>query len=264
VITFHCEKPGLTQQLKAIQDARPTVNEVAHADESIFGAVEAKLVQSAVEIDSFEVDVANNEVTSNLILWKSQHSLIHAGSTLKQCVTQQVTEPVLSDFRRPVPIKREVGSVEMLQWFVDFEASGIAPDSYPIEIAVVSADAEYQSLIRPARYWTHWSFDAQDMHQISRDHLLADGLDPGRVTAELNKLFKGARLCSDSPQDVFWLDTLYDAAGLEPTFQLLPLESFVGRIIADQIYRALPPRRQHRALPDARELMSAALACMNK
>ncbi|WP_143024527.1 hypothetical protein [Pseudomonas abietaniphila] len=152
--------------------------------------------------------------------------------------------------------------MEMLQWFVDFEASGIAPDSYPIEIAVVSANAEYQSLIRPVRYWTHWSFDAQDMHQISRDHLLADGLDPGRVAAELNKLFKGARLCSDSPQDVFWLNTLYEAAGLEPTFELLPLESFVGRVIADQIYRALPPRRQHRALPDARELMSAALAYM--
>lgn len=83
---------------------------------------------------------------------------------------------------------------------------------------MVSADAEYQSLIRPARYWTHWSFDAQDMHEISRDHLLADGLDPGRVVAELNKLFKGARLCSDSPQDVFWLDTLYEAAVWSPRF----------------------------------------------
>jgi hypothetical protein len=30
---------------------------------------------------------------------------------------------------------------------VDFEASGIAPDSYPIEIAIVSVEAEYQALI---------------------------------------------------------------------------------------------------------------------
>jgi hypothetical protein len=107
VITLHREKPGFSQELETIHDARPTVNEVAYTDESVFGSVEAKLVQSAVEIDSFEVNVANNEVTSNIILWKSQNSLIHAGSTLKQCVTQQVTEPVLSDFRRPVPIKKE-------------------------------------------------------------------------------------------------------------------------------------------------------------
>jgi hypothetical protein len=46
---------------------------------------------------------------------------------------------------------------EIPYWFVDFEAPGIEPDSYPIEIAIVSAEAEYQGLIRPARYWTHWA-----------------------------------------------------------------------------------------------------------
>jgi hypothetical protein len=39
-------------------------------------------------------------------------------------------------------------------FFIDFEASGIAPDSYPIEVAVVSSEASYSSLIMPARYWT--------------------------------------------------------------------------------------------------------------
>ncbi|UUT24105.1 hypothetical protein [Pseudomonas sp. T8] len=44
--------------------------------------------------------------------------------------------------------------------FVDFEASVIAPDSYPLEVAVVFPGGEYQALIKPASYWDHWSYDA--------------------------------------------------------------------------------------------------------
>lgn len=148
--------------------------------------------------------------------------------------------------------------MECPRWFVDFEASGIAPDSYPIEIAVVSMDAEYQALIRPVYYWTHWSWDAQDMHGISREALL-DGLEPGIIAAQLNATFSGAKLCSDSPQDGFWLETLYEAAGVEPSFKLLPLESFIGRSAASEIYRRLPSGHAHRALLDAQVLMKTTL-----
>jgi len=154
--------------------------------------------------------------------------------------------------------------LECSQWFVDFEASGIAPDSYPIEIAVVSADFEYQALIRPVSYWTHWSWDAQDMHGVSREALLADGLEPSVIAAQLNATFKGAKLCSDSPQDGFWLDTLYEAAGVEPSFVLLPLESFVGRAVASEILRTVPGRRAHRALPDAVALRQSALSFLGR
>ncbi|KWS45741.1 hypothetical protein [Pseudomonas syringae] len=146
------------------------------------------------------------------------------------------------------------------RWFVDFEASGIALDSYPIEIAVVSADIQYQALIQPARNWTHWSWDAQDMHGISREPLLADGLAPRLVADELNARFEGMTLCSDSPQDGFWLDTLSEAAEVEPSFILLPLESFVGRAVASQILNSVPPWRAHRALEDALALRRSTLA----
>jgi hypothetical protein len=149
--------------------------------------------------------------------------------------------------------------LECPRWFVDFEASGIAPDSYPIEIAVVAADFEYRALIRPVYYWTHWSFDAQDMHGTSRENLLANGLEPSFTATELNARFEGARLCSDSPQDGFWLDTLYEAAGVDPSFALLPLESFVGRYAAGHIYRSLSTARRHRALADANELKAATI-----
>jgi hypothetical protein len=150
--------------------------------------------------------------------------------------------------------------VERPSFFIDFEASGIAPDSYPIEVAVVSNETVYSSLIKPVRYWTHWSFDAQDMHGLTQDHLLQEGDTPHAVAKQMNQLFSGQVLCSDSPQDGFWFDVLFEAADLMPTFELKPLEVFVGREAASDIYRLLPTTRRHRALHDATALMEACRA----
>lgn len=147
--------------------------------------------------------------------------------------------------------------MEHPSFFIDFEASGIAPDSYPIEVAVVSADASFHALIRPVRYWTFWSFDSEDMHGISQDVLHRDGREPKVLAEQMNQLLSGQVICSDSPQDGFWLDALYEAAELEATFDLGPLESFVGREAASEIYRLLRARKHHRALPDATALMNA-------
>ena len=147
--------------------------------------------------------------------------------------------------------------MERPSFFIDFEASGIAPDSYPIEVAVVSSEFAFNTLIKPARYWTHWSFDAQDMHGLNQDHLLQEGDAPPTVAERMNQLFSGHVLCSDSPQDGFWLDVLFEAADLMPTFELQPLEVFVGREAASDIYRLLPTTRHHRALHDATALMEA-------
>lgn len=150
--------------------------------------------------------------------------------------------------------------MEQPSFFTDFEASGIAPDSYPIQVAVVSSESSFNSLIKPARYWTHWSFDAQDMHGLTQDQLHQEGDTPAAVARNMNQLFSGQVLCSDSPQDGFWLDVLYEAADLIPTFELKPLEEFVGREAASEIYRRLPTTKHHRALNDAIALMNACRA----
>jgi len=150
--------------------------------------------------------------------------------------------------------------VERPSFFIDFEASGIAPESYPIEVAVVSSKTSFSSLIKPARYWTHWSFDAQDMHGLTQDQLHQEGDTPAAVARNMNQLFSGQVLCSDSPQDGFWLDVLYEAADLIPTFKLKPLEVFVGREVASEIYRRLPTTKRHRTLNDATALMNACRA----
>lgn len=138
--------------------------------------------------------------------------------------------------------------------FIDFEASGIAPDSYPIEVAVVFPGGEYQALIQPASYWDHWSYDAQDMHGLSREQLILEGTPPLAVAQEMNQLFDGKTLCSDNPADCFWLDVLYEAAGIDPTFEVKPIEAFVGREAASEILKLLPVRKGHRALQDVQAL----------
>lgn len=137
---------------------------------------------------------------------------------------------------------------------IDFEASGIAPDSYPIEVAVVFPGGEYQALIRPASYWDHWSYDAQDMHGLSREQLILEGTPPLEVAQAMNRLFDGKILCSDNPADCFWLDVLYEAAGIDPTFEVKPIEALVGREAASEILKRLPVRKGHRALQDVQAL----------
>jgi hypothetical protein len=136
-------------------------------------------------------------------------------------------------------------------YFIDFEASGIAPDSYPIEVAVVYPGGEFQALIQPAPYWDHWSHDAEDMHGISREQLLQEGRPALEVAMLMNELFGGKNLCSDVPTDCFWLEVLYEAAGIDPTFTVQPLEAMVGRQAASEIFGMLPVRKGHRAVQDA-------------
>lgn len=145
-------------------------------------------------------------------------------------------------------------SASPITHFVDFEASGIAPDSYPIEIAVVHPGGEYQSLIKPVRYWDHWSYDAQDMHGITREQLLDEGKPATDIAQQLNEMFAGHYLVSDASEDSYWVEALYDAAELDPTFTVATVEQMVGPEHAAAIYYQTPVKREHRALDDARAL----------
>lgn len=98
------------------------------------------------------------------------------------------------------------------------------------------------------------------MHGLTQDHLLQKGDPPRTVAERMNQLFSGQVLCSDSPQDSFWFDVLFEAADLMPSFELKPLEVFVGRTAASDIYRLLPTIKHHRALTDATALMNACHA----
>lgn len=60
--------------------------------------------------------------------------------------------------------------------FLDFEASSLSKQSYPIEVAWVFEDGRHRShLIRPTPEWTDWSHEAEQIHGISRSLLLTEG-----------------------------------------------------------------------------------------
>jgi hypothetical protein len=142
--------------------------------------------------------------------------------------------------------------------FLDFEASGLHPDSYPIEVAIFgAAGSPYQRLIKPVAYWAHWSYDAQDLHQIEREQLLQAGTEVSVVAQELNQQFANKRLWVDNNHDTFWMDVLFEAAGCEPLFEVMNLMHVLSEDQQLAFRRHLPVKTVHRALPDAMNLSQA-------
>lgn len=59
--------------------------------------------------------------------------------------------------------------------FLDFEASSLGKQSFPIEVAWVFEDGAAEAhLIRPAPTWTDWDPQSEAIHHISRDTLIAE------------------------------------------------------------------------------------------
>jgi hypothetical protein len=152
---------------------------------------------------------------------------------------------------------------------LDFEASGLDPRCYPIEVAIASvAGGDVREwLIAPTTAWLEtgiWQAEAEAMHGLSLAAIIAEGRNVAAVAAELTAATQGAVVLSDSDHDTKWLRDLYNATGREPPFQLLDFEQFVWRaavirgrrpdiaiVKAEAEAYALFPK-EHRAGPDAR------------
>jgi hypothetical protein len=100
--------------------------------------------------------------------------------------------------------------------FLDFEASSLAKESYPIEVAWVFEDGTAEShLIRPAEDWTDWDESAAAVHGIARTDLLASGEPHDEIARHMLTVLAGHRLFASSPSwDGKWLSVLLRAAGL--------------------------------------------------
>jgi hypothetical protein len=164
-----------------------------------------------------------------------------------------------------------------MQVFIDFEASSLGRDSYPIEVGWVFADGRSEGhLIRPAPGWTDWAADAEAIHHIPRSTLERDGTPHDVVAARMIEALTGHQLYASAPSwDGKWLSALLRAAGLprhalrledsevaqrEAVAALLaphiPAEEMNAAVanavtIAEFRFRGGPPR--HRAVADAEE-----------
>ena len=99
--------------------------------------------------------------------------------------------------------------------FLDFEASSLRKQSYPIEIGWVGEDGAGEShLIRPAPAWTDWDERAAVIHGISRETLMNEGEPHERVCGKVIDLAESNTLLASAPSwDGHWLSMLLRAAG---------------------------------------------------
>ncbi|BDR33919.1 hypothetical protein [Photobacterium damselae] len=151
---------------------------------------------------------------------------------------------------------------------LNFEASGLSDQSYPIEVGYALPDAEgYSLLINPlsaATQWNYWDdFAEQQLHHRSRQELITKGLNVGDVCQHLNQVLGHYEvvLCG-SQWDLFWLGRLYQAAHMRPSFLLLEVGQWLKQnngIERECFKSVFEPRFdvKNRAMSNARQMQVA-------
>ena len=148
--------------------------------------------------------------------------------------------------------------------FLDFEASSLSHDSYPIEVGWVFEDGTGEAhLIRPAPGWTEWDARAAAVHGITRAQLEQYGEPHQTVCGWLLALFDQNTVLASAPSwDGHWLSMLLRASGHPRHLVRLQdsdvaftaaAERWGGNVAAriDSAKQAAQPPG-HRALADAR------------
>jgi hypothetical protein len=149
--------------------------------------------------------------------------------------------------------------------FIDLEASGLGPRSWPIEVGWAFEDGSGGSLlISPAPEWPidAWDPAAERLHGITPKMLSDLGLTAGAACDRLAAALAGCDVYSDAPDwDGFWLMRLFEAAGRKPAIRLGEFSRLMPVLSADArralLAKAdrLAPRR-HRAAEDALHLVT--------
>jgi len=103
--------------------------------------------------------------------------------------------------------------------FLDFEASSLSDESYPIEAGWASLDlvtgiiTSESMLITPVVAWTDWNPASQAIHNIERQTLYTDGYTVCAVAQRMSMILGGMVLCDGGAYDEHWNQRLYYAAG---------------------------------------------------
>lgn len=170
--------------------------------------------------------------------------------------------------------------------FLDFEASSLSDDSYPIEIGWVFEDGTGESyLIRPAPGWNDWRATAEAVHGIERSRLFEEGTPHETVAARMVERLTGHDLAASAPSwDGKWMSVLLRAAGLpRHALRLRDTDEVIAEsvaailaervppeaapVIAARVRRALQaaerPAPAHRAMADAAEERSRWLMAVD-
>ena len=99
--------------------------------------------------------------------------------------------------------------------FVDFEASSLRKNGFPVEVGWVLEDGAAEGhLIRPAPGWTDWDPSAEAIHRLSREQLEREGTPHDTVARRMVEALAGHDLFASAPSwDGKWLSLLLRSAG---------------------------------------------------
>lgn len=149
---------------------------------------------------------------------------------------------------------------------IDVEASGLGPDSYPIEIAVFDNQGLSESfLLNPetAEGWDHWDPIAEEsIHGISYEKLISEGEDVFLSIIKLNRILDGKTVYSDALEsDLFWINRLFEQALDRPmTFSVKSIYSLFKPEFLEDVRDnkdILMGEISHRALDDCKSIYQA-------
>ena len=141
-------------------------------------------------------------------------------------------------------------------WFLDFEASGLGTDGFPIQVAW-GRDGRVAEcwLIRPEPAWRldeGWDPAAERIHGIHREQL-PEGRPAEWVAARMNAQLRGASVYADGlPYDRIWLDQLFACSGQACEFLLEDFDELIYRVASPHMLHRVGWREQLRALAVAR------------
>lgn len=151
-------------------------------------------------------------------------------------------------------------------WIIEYEASGIDKQSYPLYVGIFNGTDSYYSTIKPLPEWTHWDYSSQAIHHLKRLDLVQSGKSPPEVAQSLNHKLVGETVYCDSDYwDDYWNKRLFDGAGLQAGFEIRDLRALFEREpeLISEFYRlkhSLPGSMSltlHHALDDAKIIWHA-------
>ena len=142
-------------------------------------------------------------------------------------------------------------------FFVDFEASDYA--GYPIEIGWAVLDlgdmavSSKSLLIKPTDFWIEhddlWSDRAEQVHGISMERLMAEGLDVAEVCGRVDAVLGEESAYSDNQSyDSRWADMLYQEAERPRPWRCKDVEQLYAGI--DKLVLRNSIQQAHKLVPE--------------
>ena len=163
--------------------------------------------------------------------------------------------------------------------FCDFETTGIAKESLPIEVGCIWTDYTFATIetysqltpwpsFKEDDHWKEEFMSAYDVHKIRWEEMWKEGKDVGdaaihihEVNQRLLKKYQRIILLSDNAKfETFHMEKMFEAAGLDWNFHYCTWDSSTlleATGVGD-------PKPEHRAFRDAALLQVAMIKAMDR